>query len=218
MLLQVSRQANNFTFDLIYRRIVPIEFEAARGHKMERENYILSLKEMTKNLYLPEESEISNGNSKTVSTQTNPGIWLETKVSRKRRHPVAVSDVAAVKGTICVDGSNLISDGSGRYFMQVELKDVRPLRNMSNPHSNGQGHSNHRFFPPSRGANGPHNSDRNSQAFYSNRGMSHRSNNYRSNGPNPNGTYFSNQTPYSRDRSYGMRPKFYNDQSDPFQN
>ncbi|KAG4069856.1 hypothetical protein HA402_009563, partial [Bradysia odoriphaga] len=191
-------------------------FEAARGHKMERENYVESLKTMTAKLHVAEEIEISHGNSRTVSTQTNPGIWLDTKISRKRRSTVDIADVRSVKGTVYVDGSNLISDGAGRYFMQVDLNDVRPLRSMSNTHSDGHHtYSNQRFYPP-RGSNGRQDSNRSnsSQAYQSNRSISYRPN-HRLNGPNPNGTYFSNQSPYSSDRSYGVQPNFY-DTSNPF--
>lgn len=182
---------------------------------MERENYVESLKTMIKSLYVPEENETLVGNSRTVATQTNPGIWLESKGSRKRRRSVDDANVSNVKGTVYVDGSNLISDGTGRYFMEVELNNVRPLRSMSNQHSNGHGYSNQRVFP-SRGSYNRHDSDRSSKAYYSNQNTSYRSNYYRSNGPN--GTYFSGQTPYSSGRSYGMHQQdVYGDLSDPFE-
>lgn len=196
-----------------------IGFEAARGHKMERENYVESLKAMTAKLHVAEiENEIHHGNSRTISTQTEQGVWLATKKSRKRRTPDDdINDARNVKGTVYVDGSNLISDGAGRYFMQVDLNDVRPVRNNNtfNSHNNAYAYNNQRFYPPSRRPNDRYDSSHSSQAYYSNQNTSRRSH-YRSNEPNPNGTYFANQTPYPKDRSYGSQQTYCNDESELF--
>lgn len=200
-------------------------FDTARGHKMERENYLEALRKMTANPQSSSEKvcstseTIRHGNLRTISTQTNNGVWLDVKKSknkRKRQSTDSVEDVKNIKGTILVDGSNLISDGCGHYYMRVDLNDIRPLRSNSNSNS----HSSYRNYAS-------HSSNIEpipSASYYANH-SNH--SNYR---PNPSGTFFPNHSRYSNDRHDRRNadrntrtfsqafppPKFYHDADDLF--
>lgn len=198
---------------------------------MERENYLESLRNMTENMRLTNEKSAStsqmvrHGNLRTISTQTNDGIWLDTKKpknKRKRQSTESIEDVKNIRGTVNVDGNNLISDDYGRYYMRVELNDVRPHRNNSNTHTN------YRNCPPPHSSNIEQVSGR---SYYANQRLpnhsSHRLNpthssnieevassnsnthtsyrncpppTYSNHRPNPNGTFLSNQSRHSNDR------------------
>lgn len=178
-------------------------FETARGHKMERENYLESLKTMTAEKAavkrtsedlavvqirsLSPDEVIIHDNLRTLSTQTDSGIWLDTSMTKRKnkrkrnRSSADFKNVADIKGTVCVDGKNLISDGSGGYFMRVELNAVRPFPiNSSKP--------NYRNYPPNSTNNG-HNP---SGSYYSNQSLPHSSNNV----PSSSGRFYSNHSRY----------------------
>lgn len=200
-------------------------FETARGHKMERENYVHSLKNMKENIQLTEAirctspETIFHGTLSTTYTQTDSGVWLDIKKPRtKRKHqlPDVSTDVKEIKGTVLVDGSKLISDGNGGYYMRVELKDIRPLQKRPNTydrsHRNYVPHdSNYRQCPPPG-------------SYYANESFPSHSN-YR---PNPSGMFFANQRRGPNDHfdrrnaernntTFGdSQPKYYRDSGDLF--
>lgn len=168
---------------------------------MERENYVASLSNMTQNMQSTAESCSSaeivvHGNLRTISTQTNSGIWLDTKTPKTKSKRRFVSDnvdeVKNIKGTIHVDGRNLISDGLGNHYMRVELSEVRPIRSNA--------YSSDRNYVPYRT-----NMEQNpSGSFYTNPSASYYTNpsvsSHSSYRPNPNDTFFSKQPRYSNDR------------------
>lgn len=188
---------------------------------MERENYLESLRKMriTNEKSGSTSEMVRHGKLRTISTQTNDGIWLDTKKpKRKRQSTDAIEDVKNIKGTVFVDGNNLISDGHGRYYMPVELNDVRPHRSSSHTHNR------HRNYAPHSSNTEQVPSDISSQygTYFANHS------NYR---PNPNGTFFANQHRYSNDRNdrkntadrdtrtFGQsfqQPHFYRDSNDLF--
>lgn len=116
---------------------------------MERGNYLESLRSMTASMQpiierCSPSKTVRNGSRTSISTQTNSGVWLDIKKpknARKRQSNDSIEDVRNIKGTILVDGNNLISDGCGGYYMRVHLNDIRPIRsNKSNAQS---GHHNY---------------------------------------------------------------------------
>lgn len=162
---------------------------------MERENYVASLRNMTQSMQSTTESCSSaeivvhgNGNLRTISTQTNSGVWLETKTpkTRSKRQFVAdeVDEVKKIKGTVLVDGRNLISDDRGNHYMRVELNEVRPIRSNA--------YSSNRNYVPYRTNMEPNPSG----SYYTNPSVSSHSS-YR---PSPHDTLFSKQPRYSNDR------------------
>lgn len=112
---------------------------------MERENYLNALRRMTANMQLNDENHSNSdlilhddGNRRTIATQTNTGLWLDkvvSKNSRKRKNEDITDDVKDVRGTVYVDGSKLISDDCGGFYMKVELSDIRPIGNRSRTHT-----------------------------------------------------------------------------------
>lgn len=191
---------------------------------MERENYLESLRSMTADKrsiserYSPS-TVVRNGNRTTVSTQTNNGVWLDTKKpknSRKRQSNDSIEDIKNIKGTIHVDGNNLISDGCGGYYMRVHLQDIRPIHGKSNKHSihhnyvprssnigqdpsgsyqsppnqpNHRPNPSGRFFPDQQNPSGRYYSDQptSNGLFYPDQ-------------PNPSGRFYPDQSRYRMDR------------------
>ncbi len=191
---------------------------------MERENYVESLRTMTANMQLTDESSlfsevIRNGNKRTLSTQTNRGVFLEgtkSKNKRKRQSTDMNDDVKSVKGTVYVDGNNLISDGCGGYYMRVELNDIRPIRSKSNAHNS----QHHYAALGGQTSNGP-------PTYFATQSL-WRNSNHR---PNTNDRFYSDQSRYSgsdrtdgRNVNYNARnfgqpfqqQKYYSSTSDPF--
>lgn len=193
---------------------------------MERENYVDSLKQMTANEQSKESSSsetIRHGNLRTTSTQTNNGIWLDSKKTKRKRQSsgddIKDKDVEHIRGTVMVDGSNLISDGCGGYYMRVDVNAIRPVRNNSNTYSSHRNHVPHSSDVGPRGSSYyanqdiPNHSMRPSHRQYSNVPF-----------------FYSNQPRYSSDRAdrryadHSTRPfsqtfrqeKYSNDSNDLF--
>lgn len=156
---------------------------------MERENYIESLRNMTIDDGHWKQRSISpdiiaHEYLRTISTQTNDGVWLETKNTaktgskRKRNHSSTVAeDVSNIKGTVYVDGRNLVSDGCGGYYVRVQLSDIRPISRQSN----GYTHRNYQL-------SNTHNRQYPGGSYYSNQ--------YYNSRPSPSETFYSNKSPY----------------------
>lgn len=115
------------------------EFEVARGHKMERENYIEKLYRLTGNK-IPKLSSLAVDTETEKGTQTNRGYWIsESSIPNRSGHTnsEALNDIHK---QICVNvqRSNLIPDGRGNYFVHINAKDVQrkdtvpPNRHRSN--------------------------------------------------------------------------------------
>lgn len=142
--------------------IFVLGFEKARGHKMERENYVESLKRMIAKMDVNEdncETICHDGNLRTISTQTGTGTWLnkvQPESKRRRLSPVDSEKIKNIRGTVLVNGTDLISDGCGGHYIRVDLEDIRPLRSDSHKNSGNidynesQSSGQHRH--PSRGA------------------------------------------------------------------
>lgn len=124
---------------------------------MERENYLQSLRRMTICSSPAKEGSISPSTTiiddihTTQSSQTNPGIWLDTKdvskIKNKRKNCVKTCDVRSIKGTLYVDGKNLISDGSGGYLLPVDLNDIIPASKRSKPYPSSRYPSSNHDYP-----------------------------------------------------------------------
>lgn len=162
----------------------------ARGHKMERENYIERLKSLTaskgmlskipKKEKLPSlaiDTELDKG------TQTNRGHWIdETSLPAHHRSLVPASldtsDVAkkqvSLIGIVDIQQRDLIPDGRGGYFVHITSKEIEriPRRNGNTTHRYENNHQrqhmiNTRTNRPMRMARPqPHNQNRPHQRHF----------------------------------------------------
>lgn len=159
---------NNFMY-------VPIAFETARGHDIERENYKEFVQNIDlNNVYTPNLSK-DLANSKGV--QCSNGFWITSEQIAKSKKKVGPSI-----GIVRVSEKNLIEDGQGGYFLHVTRNNIEQTA--------GNG--------PERNY-GPNNFSNNYHKTYDNRNYNHRnynnnqrqndgeqvsSNNWRNNGNN----------------------------------
>ncbi|XP_031634549.1 mRNA-capping enzyme [Contarinia nasturtii] len=120
-------------------KIQPLEaiaaFELARGHKMERDNYIDKLKCLNDNgVKIPKIASLAIDTETEKGTQTHRGYWIdERNIAQNQRTSTGsntsfeASEQKQVQlvGCVNVQRRNLIPDGTGNYFVRVMKKDIK---------------------------------------------------------------------------------------------
>lgn len=123
--------------------MLSVAFEIARGHKMERENYLDKLKQLRANgegkhkLSYASQSEpsLAIDTDFDKGTQTNNGFWInESLIPAYRRSIVTATDSHTsdqirkqvnLIGCVNAKRKDLIPDGRGGYFLHVTRKDIQ---------------------------------------------------------------------------------------------
>lgn len=139
----IDRHAKNNFISLKFR-FISVAFEVARGHKMERENYLEKLKNLSFNDHddgdipskIPKKEKLPSLAIDTEvdkGTQTLRGYWIdEQQLQAQHRsfgpRALDTSDHAKkqVSLTGCVDirRRDLIPDGRGGYFVHITSKEI----------------------------------------------------------------------------------------------
>lgn len=127
------------------------KFETARGHKMERTNYLDDIRKR----------EIRNVPSIAIDTDTNkgtqcdPGFWIDTKLIKGHSSPDSETGLnmqllstneprqsVSLRGYVNIREKHLIPDSNGGYFVHIEQRDIERFKPR-------EGDANHRRLPPS---------------------------------------------------------------------
>lgn len=117
-------------------------FEVARGHKMERKNYLDHIISIDRT-----KSTISINTNVDKGTQSESGYWINKKTIRQSKKQQPSNDTSSsddneppnksesdntqfrvhLRGCVNVDNSDLIPDDQGGYFVHIKKSDIHPL-------------------------------------------------------------------------------------------
>lgn len=135
-------------------------FEVARGHKMERENYIDKLKRLTvgnssssSDFKIPRKEKLPSLAIDTEfdkGTQTNRGYWIDdVSVPPHHRNFAPASSSNSSLGSLPkeiplnIRKRDLIPDGYGNYFVHITTKELQRTNEMRR--GDGPRYDSHRY-------------------------------------------------------------------------
>lgn len=126
----------------------------ARGHKMERQNYLDHIVEIEKTTK-KKTTTIAIDTDVDKGTQSQSGFWVSKQLirqSQKQKHGDSSNDTdtsssddatpaesqretaksaVRLRGCVNVESADLIPDGRGGYFVHITKGDIQPLRPMA---------------------------------------------------------------------------------------
>lgn len=121
-------------------------FEMARGHKMERENYIMKLTNLTAKegkTKIPKLPSLAIDTETDKGTQTTRGYWIpdhavsgNRSISQPAEASNQIQKQVQLVGCANIKRSDLIPDGRGGYFVHINSRDIQ--RKESTPPNRGQ--------------------------------------------------------------------------------
>lgn len=111
---------------MFFIKKIILGWEIARGHHIERQIYIDSLKSLEK-LSIAIDTSINKG------TQTKPGYWIDSDNRAIKHDPNDISfdesndkpEKVPIHGYVRVHCADLIPDNRGGYFIHVKASDIR---------------------------------------------------------------------------------------------
>lgn len=135
---------------------IKLAFEVARGHKMERENYLNELKKIG-NRMLP---SLAIDTDVDKATQTQPGFWItENSLPKSARNNsndlqphlddmIEPQQQVNLCGYVNVQHTDLIPDGRGGYFVRVQKRDIQKQSQWTTSAPLPQPHKHQNRFAP----------------------------------------------------------------------